>query len=82
MASEFNVNSAATIGADDATKIATFNDEKVKLWIWNTAGLEKFHAVANIYQEADAVLLMYDNTNEDPLATLKTWSEKAHTDTI
>ena len=42
--------------------------------IWDTAGQEKYHALAkNYYQGASGALLVYDVTDQDSFAKVKSW---------
>lgn len=42
--------------------------------IWDTAGQERFHALGPIYyRDADGALLVYDTTDTDSFAKVKTW---------
>ena len=42
--------------------------------IWDTAGQEKYHALAkNYYQGASGALLVYDVTDEDSFQRATTW---------
>ncbi|GBG30765.1 Ras-related protein Rab-21 [Hondaea fermentalgiana] len=46
----------------------------VQLSIWDTAGQERFHALGPIYyRDADAALLVYDITDIESFAKVKTW---------
>jgi Ras-related protein Rab-21 len=42
--------------------------------IWDTAGQERFHALGPIYyRDADGALLVYDTTDTDSFAKVKSW---------
>jgi len=42
--------------------------------IWDTAGQERFHALGPIYyREADGALLVYETTDTDSFAKVKSW---------
>ena len=43
--------------------------------IWDTAGQERYHALnAVYYREAAGALIVYDQTDVDSFAKLKTWA--------
>ncbi len=42
--------------------------------VWDTAGQERFHALGPIYyRDADAAVLVYDITDQDSFARVKSW---------
>ena len=63
----------STTGASYATKIIEIDkDNKIKFQIWDTAGQERFRSLAKIfYQNAAAVVLVYDITVRDTFEKLK-----------
>ena len=63
----------STTGASYATKIIELDkDNKIKFQIWDTAGQERFRSLAKIfYQNATAVVLVYDITVRDTFEKLK-----------
>ena len=63
----------STTGASYATKIIELDkDNKIKFQIWDTAGQERFRSLAKIfYQNAAAVVLVYDITVRDTFEKLK-----------
>ena len=69
----------STTGASYATKIIEIDkDNKIKFQIWDTAGQERFRSLAKIfYQNATAVVLVYDITVRDTFEKLKEyWIEE------
>jgi len=49
--------------------------DKVKLKIWDTAGDERFRSLTNMYyHDAQAVILVYDTTNEESVKSLNYWA--------
>ena len=78
----FSDEESATIGAVFVEKSLIVDKKRVRLQIWDTAGQEKFHAVAKIYyQKADAALLVYDITSADSFSTLQNWNEEVKVNT-
>ena len=63
----------STTGASYATKVYELDkDNKIKFQIWDTAGQERFRSLAKIfYQNAAAVVLVYDITLRDTFEKLK-----------
>ena len=55
----------ATLGVEHGTCGIKIHDKSIKLEIYDTAGQERFKAVARMfYQQADMVFLTYDMTDE------------------
>lgn len=73
-------NLLSTIGVDFKFKTTTFNGEKVKLQIWDTAGSEAFRSIVSAYYRgADAVILVFDNTDRASFEQLKSfWIEEVN----
>jgi len=63
----------STTGASYSTKLLKIdNDNKIKFQIWDTAGQERFRSLAKIfYQNAVAVILVYDITVRETFEQLK-----------
>lgn len=63
-----------TIGVDFRLKQIQVGDQRVKLQIWDTAGLERYRSLtANYFRGADVVCLVYDITSRESFANLKNW---------
>lgn len=72
----FSSNLMATPGASFATKIVELEEEKqsLKFQIWDTAGQEKFRALAKVfYKNAAACILVYDITNRKSFEEIKAY---------
>jgi Ras-related protein Rab-21 len=53
------------------------DDTNVKLFIWDTAGQEEYHALNNVYyRDAVAAILVYDITDRDSFEKVQTWVEE------
>ena len=62
----------STTGASYSTKLLKIDNDKIKFQIWDTAGQERFRSLAKIfYQNAVAVILVYDITIRDTFEQLK-----------
>ena len=71
---EFDKTQDSTIDASFLEKKVTVGEKNVKLNIWDTAGQEKYHALAkNYYQGASGALLVYDVTDMDSFEKAKSW---------
>ncbi|CAH6420994.1 Ras family GTPase [uncultured virus] len=63
-----------TIGVEYRTKIIKLKGKRVKLTIWDTAGLERFRSItSSYYRGANAVLIVFDITNPYSLCNIDTW---------
>mmetsp|Transcript_19622 Transcript_19622/g.48160 ORF Transcript_19622/g.48160 Transcript_19622/m.48160 type:complete len:214 (+) Transcript_19622:319-960(+) len=70
----FSEKQQSTVQASFLTKRLTMGENTVNLAIWDTAGQERFHALGPIYyRDADGALLVYDTTDTDSFAKVKTW---------
>lgn len=63
---EFSLESKTTIGVEFATKtITTESGRVIKAQIWDTAGQDRYRAIASSYYKgAVGALLVYDITKE------------------
>ena len=63
---EFHLESRATIGVEFATKTITAETgDVIKAQIWDTAGQDRYRAIASsYYRGAAGALLVYDITNK------------------
>lgn len=69
---KFSESYVNTIGVDFRFKTLNIDGKKVKIQIWDTAGQEKFRTITSTYYRgADAVLLVYDITNQLSFDDLK-----------
>ncbi|XP_067651542.1 ras-related protein Rab-35-like isoform X1 [Haliotis asinina] len=71
----FHEGHRSTIGIDSCTRIVQTKREKVKLSLWDTAGVERFRTLTrNYYRNTHAVVLMYDVNSPHTLSYLSKWS--------
>ena len=74
---EFQVNLLSTIGIDFKTKFFKFDEQKVKVNFIDTAGEEKFRAIASNYLKGtDGVILVFDITNKGTFELLEIWLDE------
>lgn len=70
----FSEKQQCTVQASFLTKRLKVGDDTANLAIWDTAGQERFHALGPIYyRDADGALLVYDTTDTDSFAKVKSW---------
>jgi small GTP-binding protein len=69
----FNPRQLATQGASYVSKIVEINkNQKVKFELWDTAGEEKYRAIARVfYQNASVCILVYDITRKSSFDEIK-----------
>ncbi|KAF4340806.1 rab family other [Fusarium beomiforme] len=70
---EFNADSQPTIGVKPANKIVQCNSKTIKVNIWDTAGLEKYRAPVPYYNDAVAVMLVFDITKRQSFDNVSRW---------
>lgn len=62
---KFLEDSKNTIGVDFKIYETIFNNQKLIIQFWDTAGQEKFKAMSSaLYKNAHGAILVYDITNE------------------
>ena len=65
-------DSLNSVGIDMKVKYIFHKGKKIKLEIYDKAGLERFGSISkNIYNEADGILLMYDVSKKDTFRHVK-----------
>lgn len=70
----FEVNIMGTAGLDLKKKIIEINGEKIKVFIFDTAGQERFRSIAkNQYAKADGILVIYDVTDRKSFEGVNGW---------
>jgi small GTP-binding protein len=70
----FDLRQQSTIGAAFILTDFVYNSESYKLQIWDTAGEERFQALAPIYsQNAKGAILVFDLTRRESLEDLPRW---------
>ena len=71
----FNPSEVPTLSASFVEKTIEFKEydgKEIKFLIWDTAGQERFRSIGKIfYNEAKAVIMVYDITNEKSLEEIK-----------
>ena len=73
----FNNNQSATISLEHHNLIIKINSFKVRMQIWDTAGQEKFDAIASTYyKSADVVIFVYSINIRDSFDRVSQWSKQ------
>eukprot|EP00298_Acanthocystis_sp_HF-20_P011498 c19424_g1_i2.p1 GENE.c19424_g1_i2~~c19424_g1_i2.p1 ORF type:complete len:198 (+),score=91.86 c19424_g1_i2:82-675(+) len=71
---KFDDETQSTIGVDFAVKTMELEGRIWKLQIWDTAGQEKFRAIAtSFYRGAHGVIVCYDTTKPSSLDNVERW---------
>ena len=78
---EFNLESRATIGVEFATRtITTETGDVIKAQIWDTAGQDRYRAIASsYYRGATGALLVYDITKKKTFENIERWLTELRT---
>ena len=64
----------ATIGVDFATKTIEYNENSLKLQMWDSAGLERYRALIPSYvRGASIIFIVYDISSKESFNNLPTW---------
>ncbi|KAJ2310779.1 hypothetical protein IWW54_003007 [Coemansia sp. RSA 2705] len=73
----FSDRTPSTIGASFVTAKIDVDDWECRLQLWDSAGQERFRAMTQMYYRgANAVVLVYDITNEDSFKDVDTWVQE------
>ena len=71
---EYDPDTQATIGVELSTKNYTFDNNEVKVQIWDTAGQEKYRSItSSYYKGAHGCLLVYDITRKVTFENINKW---------
>ncbi len=64
-----------TIGLDIFEKILKINDQEIKMYIWDTAGTERYNIgmSEHYYRNVNAAVFVYDTTSMESLQKLEYW---------
>lgn len=73
---QFHETFLSTIGISDDNKIIKVGEDILKLTVWDTAGQERFRSLPKkYYHKADAILLLFDVTDQTTFDNVSTWIE-------
>uniref|UniRef100_A0A3B3VTT1 Ras-related protein Rab n=1 Tax=Poecilia latipinna TaxID=48699 RepID=A0A3B3VTT1_9TELE len=72
----FSPNYRATIGVDFALKVLTWDQETVRLQLWDIAGQERFGNMTRVYyREAMGAFIVFDVTRPASFEAVTKWKE-------
>ncbi|KAM4742276.1 ras-related protein Rab-38 [Anableps anableps] len=72
----FSPNYRATIGVDFALKVLTWDQETVRLQLWDIAGQERFGNMTRVYyREAMGAFIVFDVTRPTSFEAVTKWKE-------
>lgn len=70
----FRQDHISTLGVDFKLKTIKLNKDKVRLELWDTAGLERYRTIYNsYYHSAHGIMCVYDMTNEKSFDNLENY---------
>lgn len=70
----FHENTSMTVGVEYSAKVINVDTKKIRIQVWDTAGQEKFQAIARAYYKgAVGALLVYDITKPDTFKEIQKW---------
>ena len=74
----FTQSYISTIGVDFKIRTVEVEGTRVKLQIWDTAGLERFRTItSSYYRGAQGIILIYDVTSPESFANVKNlWADE------
>jgi small GTP-binding protein len=73
----FKLSSPPTIGAAFQTHVMATPQGPITMQLWDTAGQEKYRALAPMYyRSADVAILVYDVTQLDSFEAMEQWSNE------
>lgn len=74
---EFNTESRTTIGVEFSAKTVTIRNKVIKTQVWDTAGQDRFRALArSYYRGAVGALLVYDISSYDSFKNIHKWLDE------
>lgn len=80
MGDPFDAGYTSTIGVDFEIKPVILDGKTVNLQIWDTAGQERFRTITtSYYRSADAILMVFDLTDQQSFEQLEQWREDVRT---
>ncbi|CAD8095500.1 unnamed protein product [Paramecium sonneborni] len=71
---QFNLSTNTTIGVEFSAKVLEIDNKKIRIQVWDTAGQEKYKAIAKAYYKgAVGAFLVYDITNKNTFLEVDRW---------
>jgi len=73
---DYKSNISPTIGADFASKMETYEKSDVKIYIWDTSGMETYRDMIRVYfKDCAGFLLFFDLTDKNSFTNVSKWIE-------
>ena len=73
----FNPTFTTTLGVDFYYISVRKNNTDIKIYVWDTAGQEKFANLINVYfRDLDGAMVIYDITNRNSFENIEKWIDK------
>ena len=70
----FTANRSSTIDIDFKIKKINLENKIIKLYLWDTAGEEKFRIISKtLYKNAHGIILTYDITDRNSFLNVRNW---------
>jgi len=80
---DFKAEHNATVGVEFGSKLLEFDNQKIKLQIWDTAGQESFRSIIrSFYRDAAIVYLVYNVCRRDSFDKLDSWIEELNQNAV
>ena len=77
---KFTTNYISTVGVDLFSKDEIFNNKKIRIKIWDTAGEERYRALTQgFFKSANGIIITYSVNDVDTFENLKYWIQSIHT---
>ena len=74
---DFLENYMATIGVEFANKEVNFENKKIKLQLWDTAGQEKFKSIIQpYYRNSELIVFVYAINNRNSFDNIQIWVDE------
>ena len=74
---KFDESYQPTVGVEFATKVVEVKKKKIKLQLWDTAGLEKFRSITQAYyKNSKLIVLVYAVNDKNSFDNISKWVEE------
>ncbi|CAD8086692.1 unnamed protein product [Paramecium primaurelia] len=74
---QFNLSTNITVGVEFSAKVLEINNKKIRVQVWDTAGQEKYRAIAKAYYKgAVGAFLVYDITKKNSFLDVDRWLQE------
>ena len=74
---DFSGKYKTTIGIDFQIKYLNINKKKIKLEIWDTAGMERYRILTkNYFNGSDGFIILYDITSRESFNNINNWIQQ------